>query len=185
MRTRFLSTAAFLATLLFSLASFAVSRCDVNVPTERVDLAQVSLAYQSIGRASDPALLLVMGLGGQLIHWPDEVVVALCQQGFRVIRYDNRDVGLSTWRQAPVNANLTFEVLRYKLGLPAMKPDDRSAGFIKLSCNCGSAPQRSSSDSRSTGVLRFGVFHAGTIFFHCHLAGRAIARPVVFCCLAL
>jgi pimeloyl-ACP methyl ester carboxylesterase len=40
-------------------------------------------------------LLLVMGLGGQLIHWPDEVVVALCQQGFRVIRYDNRDVGLS------------------------------------------------------------------------------------------
>jgi pimeloyl-ACP methyl ester carboxylesterase len=82
----------------------------------------VSLAYQSIGRASDPALLLVMGLGGQLIHWPDEVVVALCQQGFRVIRYDNRDVGLSTWRQAPASANLTFEVLRYKLGLPVSAP---------------------------------------------------------------
>ncbi|KAF1010701.1 MAG: Aclacinomycin methylesterase RdmC [Pseudomonas fluorescens] len=111
-----------LAALMFGLPSFAASRCDVNVPTERVDLDQVSLAYQSIGRASDPAILLVMGLGGQLIHWPDEVVVALCQQGFRVIRYDNRDVGLSTWRQAPASANLTFEVLRYKLGLPVSAP---------------------------------------------------------------
>ena len=110
------------AALLFGLPSFAASRCDVNVPTQTVDLAQVSIAYQSIGRASDPALLLVMGLGGQLIHWPDEVVVALCEQGFRVIRYDNRDVGLSTWRQAPASANLTFEVLRYKLGLPVAAP---------------------------------------------------------------
>ncbi|SDV13144.1 Pimeloyl-ACP methyl ester carboxylesterase [Pseudomonas rhodesiae] len=111
-----------LAALLFGLPSSAASRCDINVPTQTVDLDQVSLAYQSIGRASDPALLLVMGLGGQLIHWPDEVVVALCQQGFRVIRYDNRDVGLSTWRQAPASANLTFEVLRYKLGLPVAAP---------------------------------------------------------------
>ncbi len=111
-----------LAALFFGLPSWAASRCDVNVPTERAELAQVSLAYQSIGRASDPALLLVMGLGGQLIHWPDEVVVALCEQGFRVIRYDNRDVGLSTWRQPPDEANLTFEVLRYKLGLPVSAP---------------------------------------------------------------
>ncbi|KPA93252.1 putative hydrolase or acyltransferase of alpha/beta superfamily [Pseudomonas asplenii] len=122
MRVRFLSAAVLLAALLFGLPAFAAGRCDVNVPTEHVDLDQVSLAYQSIGRASDPALLLIMGLGGQLIHWPDEVVVALCQQGFRVIRYDNRDVGLSTWRQAPASANLTFEVLRYKLGLPVAAP---------------------------------------------------------------
>jgi pimeloyl-ACP methyl ester carboxylesterase len=108
----FFAIAALLAAVFFVPASNAASRCDVNVPTERVDLEQVSLAYESVGRASDPALLLVMGLGGQLIHWPDEVVVALCQQGFRVIRYDNRDVGLSTWRQTPVEANLTFEVLQ-------------------------------------------------------------------------
>ncbi|KTC43598.1 alpha/beta hydrolase, partial [Pseudomonas sp. ABAC61] len=122
MRARFLSSCFLLAGLLLGQFSFAAGRCDVNVATQRVDLPQVSLAYQSIGRASDPALLLVMGLGGQLIHWPDEVVVALCQQGFRVIRYDNRDVGLSTWRQAPASANLTFEVLRYKLGLPVAAP---------------------------------------------------------------
>lgn len=118
----FMRVLLLLAALVFGLPSFAASRCDVNVPTQTVDLETVSIAYQSIGRASDPALLLVMGLGGQLIHWPDEVVVALCQQGFRVIRYDNRDVGLSTWRQAPATANLTFEVLRYKLGLPVAAP---------------------------------------------------------------
>lgn len=39
-----------------------------------------------------------------------------------MIRYDNRDVGLSTWVQQPAEANLTFEVLRYKLGLPVSAP---------------------------------------------------------------
>jgi pimeloyl-ACP methyl ester carboxylesterase len=112
----------FLAALLCGLPSFAADRCDVNVPTQVANLTDVHIAYQSIGRATDPTLLLVMGLGGQLIHWPDEVVVALCQQGFRVIRYDNRDVGLSTWVQPPASANLTFEVLRFKLGLPVDAP---------------------------------------------------------------
>ncbi|MDY7561647.1 alpha/beta hydrolase [Pseudomonas sp. 10B1] len=112
----------FLVALLCGLPTFAASRCDVNVPTQMADLKEVHLAYQSIGRDSDPALVLVMGLGGQLIHWPDEVVVALCQQGFRVIRYDNRDVGLSTWAQVPASPNLTFEVLRYKLGLTVSAP---------------------------------------------------------------
>ncbi|MDH0748582.1 alpha/beta fold hydrolase [Pseudomonas sp. GD03842] len=112
----------FLAALLCSLSSLAASRCDPDVPTQVAELDDVHLAYQSIGRVSDPALLLVMGLGGQLIHWPDEVVVALCEQGFRVIRYDNRDVGLSTWVQAPTTVNLTYEVLRYKIGLPVTAP---------------------------------------------------------------
>ncbi|MFQ6576075.1 alpha/beta hydrolase [Pseudomonas sp. UM16] len=112
----------FFLALICALPSFAAARCDVNVPTEHVALAQLNLAYQSIGRDSDPALLLVMGLGGQLIHWPDEVVVALCQQGFRVIRYDNRDVGLSTWSQAPGTANLAYQVVRFKLGLSVEAP---------------------------------------------------------------
>lgn len=112
----------FLAALLCGLPSFAANRCDVDVPVQLADLKEVRIAYQSIGSESDPALLLVMGLGGQLIHWPDEVVVALCQQGYRVIRYDNRDVGLSTWVQQPADANLTFEVLRYKLGVPVSSP---------------------------------------------------------------
>lgn len=111
-----------LVALLCGMPSFAASRCDVQVPTAVAEVDDVRLVYQSIGRASDPALLLVMGLGGQLIHWPDEVLESLCQQGFRVIRFDNRDVGLSTWRgEAPV-VSLTYELLRYRLGLAVEAP---------------------------------------------------------------
>ncbi|WP_220815009.1 alpha/beta fold hydrolase [Pseudomonas paralcaligenes] len=110
------------AALLCGWPSFAAAKCDVQVPTATADVGDVRLVYQSIGRDSDPALLLVMGLGGQLIHWPDEVVERLCQQGFRVIRFDNRDVGLSTWRHEPPTANLGYEVLRFQLGLGATAP---------------------------------------------------------------
>lgn len=112
----------FLAALICGLPSFAANRCSVDVPTEQAAVGDVRLAYQSIGRSGDPALLLVMGLGGQLIHWPDEVVQALCAQGFRVIRFDNRDVGLSTWVGATPSANLTYEALRYQLGLGVNAP---------------------------------------------------------------
>ncbi|WP_068829865.1 alpha/beta fold hydrolase [Pseudomonas sp. BMS12] len=111
-----------LAALLCGLPSFAASRCDIQVPTAMATVGEVRLAYQSIGRASDPALLLVMGLGGQLIHWPDEVVASLCQQGFRVIRFDNRDVGLSVWRDEAPTVSLTYELLRYRLGLAVEAP---------------------------------------------------------------
>jgi pimeloyl-ACP methyl ester carboxylesterase len=111
-----------LAVLLCGLPVFASERCDVRVPTFKVELGEVRLAYQSIGRASDPALLMVMGLGGQLIHWPDEVVARLCEQGFRVIRFDNRDAGLSTWVQAAPPANLVYEALRYRVGLSVSAP---------------------------------------------------------------
>ena len=112
----------FLAALLCGVPVFAAQRCDVQVPTEMADVGEVRLAYQSIGRSSDPALLLVMGLGGQLIHWPDEVVVRLCQQGFRVVRFDNRDVGLSAWTHAAPSINLTYEALRYRVGLSVSAP---------------------------------------------------------------
>ena len=112
----------FLAALLCGLSSWAAPRCDIAADSERVAVGDVTLAYQSIGRDSDPALLLVMGLGGQLIHWPDDVVVQLCEQGFRVIRFDNRDVGLSTWNASVPSANLAYEVLRYRLGLSVGAP---------------------------------------------------------------
>ncbi|WP_349976218.1 alpha/beta hydrolase [Pseudomonas sp. WHRI 8519] len=116
---------AFLLFFVFLLsvpASFADQRCDPHVPVQRAEAGDLSLVYQSVGAPQDPALLLVMGLGGQLIHWPDDVVQALCLQGFRVIRYDNRDVGLSRWNQQPPSANLTVELLRYKFGLPVAAP---------------------------------------------------------------
>ncbi|MFC0711591.1 alpha/beta fold hydrolase [Azorhizophilus paspali] len=112
----------FWVVMLCSLPSLAASRCDLQAPTALADVGPVQLAYQSIGRETDPALVLVMGLGGQLIDWPDEVLLGLCRQGFRVIRFDNRDVGLSAWRQEVPKASLTYGVLRHRLGLPVSAP---------------------------------------------------------------
>jgi len=55
----------------------------------------ITLEYEIIGDLADPALLLVCGLGGQLISWPDAFCAELADHDYAVVRYDNRDVGLS------------------------------------------------------------------------------------------
>ncbi len=55
----------------------------------------IQLEYESHGDPADPPLLLIMGLGAQLTLWPIELVEALVARGYHVIRYDNRDIGLS------------------------------------------------------------------------------------------
>jgi pimeloyl-ACP methyl ester carboxylesterase len=56
----------------------------------------VELEYDTFGSPTDPALVLVMGLGAQLIDWPEEFAREIAGHGFHVIRFDNRDIGLST-----------------------------------------------------------------------------------------
>jgi pimeloyl-ACP methyl ester carboxylesterase len=56
----------------------------------------IEIWYETFGDPADPPLLLVMGLGGQAIAWADELCRGFVDRGFFVIRYDNRDVGLST-----------------------------------------------------------------------------------------
>ncbi|HPU16400.1 MAG TPA: alpha/beta hydrolase [Polymorphobacter sp.] len=56
----------------------------------------ITLEYETFGSPSATPLLLVMGLGAQLTLWPIELCEALVARGYYVIRYDNRDVGLST-----------------------------------------------------------------------------------------
>ncbi|MBV8758599.1 MAG: alpha/beta hydrolase [Deltaproteobacteria bacterium] len=58
--------------------------------------ARIDIAYERHGNATDPPLLLIMGLGAQLVAWPDAFVDALVARRFHVIRFDNRDVGQST-----------------------------------------------------------------------------------------
>jgi pimeloyl-ACP methyl ester carboxylesterase len=65
--------------------------------TERMArVGEIELCYETFGSAEDPPLLLVMGLGTQMLGWPDDFCGALADRGFHVIRYDNRDVGRST-----------------------------------------------------------------------------------------
>lgn len=56
----------------------------------------LTIAYETSGDPRDPTILLVMGLGAQLTLWPDAFVEALAASGLHVVRYDNRDVGLSS-----------------------------------------------------------------------------------------
>src|SRR4051794_2378376 len=56
----------------------------------------VDIYYEDMGNPDDPAVLLIMGLGAQLLLWRDGFCEKIVDQGLRVIRYDNRDVGLST-----------------------------------------------------------------------------------------
>jgi pimeloyl-ACP methyl ester carboxylesterase len=56
----------------------------------------IELEYEDTGDKNAPAMLLVHGLGAQLTLWPRRFVDGLAQAGFRVVRYDNRDIGLST-----------------------------------------------------------------------------------------
>jgi pimeloyl-ACP methyl ester carboxylesterase len=57
---------------------------------------RIELEYETFGREAAPPLLLVMGLGSQMLLWPEEFCEALAGRGFCVIRFDNRDVGLSS-----------------------------------------------------------------------------------------
>jgi pimeloyl-ACP methyl ester carboxylesterase len=59
-------------------------------------VGDIELCYETFGRPEDPGLLLVMGLGTQMIGWHEDFCAQLAERGFYVIRYDNRDVGRST-----------------------------------------------------------------------------------------
>jgi pimeloyl-ACP methyl ester carboxylesterase len=60
------------------------------------DVGPVTLCYETFGDESDPAILLIMGLGTQMVAWRDDFCRELVDRGFFVIRYDNRDCGKST-----------------------------------------------------------------------------------------
>lgn len=62
----------------------------------RISSNAIELHYESFGATSAPAILLIMGLGAQLTRWNSELCDLLVERGFRVIRFDNRDCGLST-----------------------------------------------------------------------------------------
>src|SRR3954468_15293806 len=56
----------------------------------------IELAYERFGDPAGPPLLLVMGLATQMLGWPDEFCAGLAGRGLSVVRFDNRDIGLST-----------------------------------------------------------------------------------------
>jgi pimeloyl-ACP methyl ester carboxylesterase len=74
--------------------SFSASQVDEKA--SKVGPAGIDIAYQRFGNPDAPLALLIMGVAAQSIAWPDAFCHALVDRGLQVIRFDNRDVGLST-----------------------------------------------------------------------------------------
>lgn len=68
----------------------------VDEKASKVGPAGIDIAYQRLGNPDAPVVLLIMGIAAQSVHWPDAFCQALVDGGLQVIRFDNRDVGLST-----------------------------------------------------------------------------------------
>jgi pimeloyl-ACP methyl ester carboxylesterase len=73
------------------------------MPESSCRVGDIDIAYETFGDAADPAMLLVMGLGTQMLAWHEDFCRELAGRGFHVIRFDNRDVGRSSaMRDLPV-----------------------------------------------------------------------------------
>jgi pimeloyl-ACP methyl ester carboxylesterase len=88
----------------------------------------IELVYETIGDPSNPALLLIMGLGTQLIHWDTELCERFAGRGFYVIRFDNRDCGRSTKIDARV-PSLPRAMAGLKIDAPYLLDDMAEDAF--------------------------------------------------------
>lgn len=95
----------------------------------------ITLAYDTRGDRAMPAVLLIMGLGMQMTAWPESFCDGLAERGFHVIRFDNRDSGLSTKLDQHGAPNLPLAWLKYQLRLPlrpAYTLDDMAKDAVGL-----------------------------------------------------
>lgn len=92
----------------------------MQVRTGHAISGDLKLYFEDMGDIDDPPVLLIMGLGAQLLLWRVAFCEKLVSQGLRVIRYDNRDVGLSSKTQRRSSGQpLVTKLLRSWLGLPS------------------------------------------------------------------
>jgi pimeloyl-ACP methyl ester carboxylesterase len=97
--------------------AIAKGHADVTLAHQPPQIAHangIDICYEIFGDSSAEPLILIMGLGAQMIHWEDEFCRQLAARGFRVIRFDNRDIGNST--KMTGGKRLTpFELLKLRL----------------------------------------------------------------------
>ena len=95
----------------------------------------VELAYEEFGDPKDPVMLLIMGLGTQMTAWPNDFCAGLASNGYRVIRFDNRDIGLSQKMDGAPTPKILKVMLYSRLKLPLTLPytlDDMANDVIGL-----------------------------------------------------
>ena len=82
----------------------------------------IEIEYETFGNPTDKPLLLVNGLGSQMINWEVDFIKSLLDRNFYVIRFDNRDVGLSTKFEEAGTPNLMKEMTAFQAGEPIEAP---------------------------------------------------------------
>jgi pimeloyl-ACP methyl ester carboxylesterase len=82
----------------------------------------ITIEYESFGDPANATILLVMGLGMQLIAWPEQFCIELASRGYRVVRYDNRDTGFSTKFGDAKTPSVVSLMIRSALRLPVRVP---------------------------------------------------------------
>ncbi len=95
----------------------------------------ISLEYETLGNPDHPVILLIMGLGMNLMGWPDPFCERLAAKGFYVVRFDNRDAGLSTMFDESRVPNLFAAYLKFLVHVPLAAPyliDDMAADTAGL-----------------------------------------------------
>lgn len=93
----------------------------------------LQIEYDEFGDADAPAMLLIMGLGTQMIAWPEPFCERLAAEGFRVLRFDNRDIGLSTKMEGAKSPGTLRLMLSAWLGIKPPAPyslDDMAADAV-------------------------------------------------------
>jgi pimeloyl-ACP methyl ester carboxylesterase len=93
-----------------------------RTPENFVSANRITLCWDSFGDPNDPAVILIMGMGAQMVGWDDLFCELLAGQGFRVIRFDNRDIGRSSWIHKAGVPDVTTAMTRAWLRLPVSAP---------------------------------------------------------------
>ncbi len=88
----------------------------------KIHANNLHIEYEFFGDPAHPTVMLVMGLGMQLVGWPDDFCQDLANSGYRVLRFDNRDIGLSSHLDHLGKPNLIWGLLKRRIGLPIRAP---------------------------------------------------------------
>lgn len=100
-----------------------------------IKIDNTTICYKAFGNPKHPCIILIMGIEGQLINWPEELTQGLANQGFYVITFDNRDVGLSSYYdqlETPDIFSAITDLQQGKIFRPPYTLNDMTSDIIKL-----------------------------------------------------